>query len=193
MHKIILLGLSFALAMVAGCASTPKKIKDAPGWYTDLPDDDESYLYSATVGESRKADVATKKATIQARAELAQKLGTKVQNLEKLFQEEVGADSDTELLEQFTSVTKTITSETLHGTQQEERKVQTLENGTYRVYVLMSLPIGAANQTMMAKIKANEHLYTRFRASKAFEDLDADIKEYEKARAQEYEKARVQQ
>ena len=186
MHKIILLGLSFAVVLAAGCALIGgPQIKGVPGWYTDLPDDDESYLYSATVGESRKMAVATKKAKTEARAELAQKMGTKVQNLEKLFQEEVGADSDTELLEQFTSITKTITSETLHGTQEEKKEVQTLENGTFRVYVLMSLPIGAANQAMMAKIKANEHLYTRFRASKAFEELDADIKEYERTREQQ--------
>ena len=185
MHKITLLSLSFALVLAAGCALIGgTQITGVPGWYTDLPDDDESYLYSATVGESRKLDVATKKAKTQARAELAQKMATKVQNLDKLFQEEVGAGSDTELLEQFTSVTKTITSETLHGTREEEKDVQELKNGTFRVYVLMSLPIGAANQAMMAKLKANEHLYTRFRASKAFEELDTDIKAYEKARAQ---------
>ena len=45
-----------------------------------------------------------------------------------------------------------------------------------RVYVLMTLPIGSANQALMSKLKANEHLYTRFRASQAFEELDADIK-----------------
>ena len=183
MRKIALLCLSAALAAFAGCASSkPQKVERMPAWYESVPKDTESHLYSATTGESRKMDVAIKKAKTQARAELAQKLGTKVQNLEKLFQEEVGADPDTELLEQFTSVTKTITSETLHGTQEEKKEIQNLENGNFRVYMLMTLPIGEANQAMMARIRANEHLYTRFRASQAFDELDADIKAYEEAR-----------
>ena len=183
MRMKILLCLSAALAAFAGCASSkPQKVERLPTWYETVPKDTESHLYSATMGESRKMDVAIKKAKTQARAELAQKLGTKVQNLEKLFQEEVGADPDTELLEQFTSVTKTITSETLYGTQEEEKEIQNLENGNFRVYMLMTLPIGEANQAMMAKIRANEHLYTRFRASQAFDELDADIQAYEEAR-----------
>ena len=57
--------------------------------------------------------------------------------------------------------------------------MQNLEEGSIRTFVLMSLPIGAANQALMAKLKANEHLYTRFRATQAFEELDAEIKAYE--------------
>ena len=183
MRTTALPGIFLALACFGGCASSkPQKVERMPPWYENVPKDDESHLFSATMGESRKMDVAIKKAKTQARAELAQKLGTKVQNLEKLFQEEVGADPDTELLEQFTSVTKTITSETLHGTQEEEKEIQNLGNGNFRVYMLMTLPIGEANQGMLAKIRANEHLYTRFRASQAFDELDADIKAYEESR-----------
>ena len=94
----------------------------------------------------------------------------------------MGTDAESELLEQFTSVTKTITSETLYGAQEEKKEIQKIGDGMVLVYVLMSLPIGMANQVMMAKLKANEHLYMRFRASQAFEELDADIKVYEAAR-----------
>ena len=181
MSRMILVCLS---AMIAGCASSgkPQKARSVPDWYEKPPAGDESHLYAVAAGESRDMHVATKKAKTQGRADLAQQMGTKVQNLEKLFQEEVGTDADTELLEQFTSVTKTVTSETLHGATEEQKEAQTLENGTFRVYVLMSLPIGEANQAMMAKIKANERLYTRFRASQAFDELDAEIKAYEKTR-----------
>ena len=186
MRNLPLVGLCVVLAMVAGCASTaPKKEKTAPGWYQNPPPGDESHLYAATVSESRRMDVAAKKAKTDGRAELARQMGIKVQNLEKLFQEEVGADAESELLEQFTSVTKTVTSETLHGVQEEEKETQSLEDGRFRVYVLMSLPIGAANQAMLAKLKANEHLYTRFRATQAFEELDAEVKAFEAERAKE--------
>lgn len=183
MRKTVLLCLSAALAALVGCASSkPKKVERLPAWYESVPKDTESHLYSATMGESTRMGVALKKAKAQARADLAQQMGARVQNLEKLFFEEVGTDVQSELLEQFTSVTKIITSETLHSTQEKEKEVQELEDGIVRVYVLMTLPIGSANQALMSKLKANEHLYTRFRASQAFEELDADIKAYETAR-----------
>ena len=41
------------------------------------------------------------------------------------------------------------------------------------------LPIGEANKALMDRIKANKRLYTEFRATKAFEELDEEIKKYE--------------
>jgi len=37
----------------------------------------------------------------------------------------------------------------------------------------------AAYQALMAKIRANQNLYTRFRATEAFEELDKELKAYE--------------
>lgn len=178
MRKILLLVLAISCY---GCASS-LKVGGLPGWYENPPNADAEYLYAAAAGDSRDMEVATKKAKTQTRADLAQQMAIKVNNLEKLFQEEVGEDADTELLEQFTSVTKIVTSETIHGATEEEKEIHQLENGTFRVYVLMSLPIGEANAALMAKIQANKNLYTRFRASQAFEELDKEIKAYEEKR-----------
>ena len=175
MRKIILLVLAICCY---GCASG-LKVKGLPKWYENPPNADAEYLYAAATADSRDMEVATKKAKTQSRADLAQQMAVKVNNLEKLFQEEVGEDADTELLEQFTSTTKIVTSEMIHGATEEEKEIHKLENGTFRVYVLMSLPIGEANAALMAKIQANKNLYTRFRASQAFEELDKEIKAYE--------------
>ena len=47
---------------------------------------------------------------------------------------------------------------------------------------LMELDKGAAKQALMDKVKADANLYTRFRASQAFTDLDAEIKKIEDAK-----------
>ena len=44
----------------------------------------------------------------------------------------------------------------------------------------MELPIGAANAEMLAKIKENERMYTRYRASEAFKELEEEVEKYEK-------------
>jgi hypothetical protein len=50
----------------------------------------------------------------------------------------------------------------------------------YRVYVLIEMPIGEANTALMAKIKANNNVYTRFRASEAFKELEEEVEKYER-------------
>jgi hypothetical protein len=122
--------------------------------------------------------LALQKARATAMTSLAQQLETKLGNLTKQFQEEVGSGEDSELLQQFTSATKAVTSQTLNGARADEQKLKE-ESGMYRAYMLMSLPIGAANQQLMTKLKANQNLYTRFQATKAFEDLDEELKAYE--------------
>ena len=41
------------------------------------------------------------------------------------------------------------------------------------------MPIGEANEQLMNKIKANQNLYTRFRATQAYKELDDEIEKFE--------------
>ena len=126
---------------------------------------------------SRDMQVCLKKAKAEAQMDLAQQMETKLSNLTKQFQEEVGVDEDSELLQQFSSATKVVTDQTLNGARLDKQEILP-ERGIYRAYVLMSLPIGPANQLLMDKLKSNQALYTRFRATQAFEDLDKELKAY---------------
>ena len=122
--------------------------------------------------------LALQKARTTAQTELAQQLGTRLANLTKQFQEEVGLETDSELLTQFSSTTKAVTNETLTGAAVDQQKLVP-EKRIYRAYVLMSLPIGGANQLLMDKIAANQNLYTRFRATQAFDALNAELEALE--------------
>ena len=170
----------FSLVVWGACGSKttnlipepPGEIK-APEWFLSTPTD-PNFLYATASMTSRDMQMAIQKAETQARTSLAQQMETKVANLTKQFQEEVGADEESELLQQFTSATKIVTQQTLSGTRSDEKKIVT-EKGIYRAFVLMSLPIGQANQQLMEKIRANQNLYTRFRATKAYEELNEEI------------------
>ena len=154
-------------------APTPPSKVSTPDWFLSPPSD-PNYLYSAATMTSRDMQMAVQKAETQARTNLAQQMEAKVSNLTKQFQEEVGLGEDSELLQQFTSATKVVTQQTLSGSRTDQKELLE-EKGIYRAYVLMSLPIGTANQQLMEKIKANQNLYTRFRGTKAFEELDQEI------------------
>ena len=180
MRKIILLVLAISCY---GCASSGGHLEPPgqPGWYPKPPNADAEYLYASNLGESRNLGIATEKAKTQCRADLANSMTLKVDNLIKSFRAETGLDSGSETLGQFEEAIKTVAFATLHGVTVQEIKSLQLENGIYRIYVLMSMPIGEASAAMVEKITANERLHTRFRASQAYEELEAEKKAYEEA------------
>lgn len=145
-----------------------------PEWLLKPPADQE-HLYAAASATSRDLQVAMQKARISAQTDLTQQLSTRLANLSKQFQEETGLAEDSALLSQFSSATKAVTQQTLEGARVDQQQLRP-ENEVYRAYVLMSLPLGQANQLLMSKLKANQELYTRFRATQAFGELDRELK-----------------
>jgi hypothetical protein len=176
--------LLVALAIIAtGCASsgrpaTPQEVvSDMPRWYRSVPND-PNFLFAVATAESRDMQLAVNKATADARNGIASQVETRMQGMTKRFQEEVGLGADAQLLDQFTTASRQVVSQTLNGSRVKEQDIKTA-GGTYRAYVLLELPIGVASQALRDRIKANEQMYTRFRASEAFKELDTEVQRYE--------------
>ena len=158
--------------------ATKKTLENLPEWFLQPPINEE-HLSAAASATSRDMQVAILKARNTAQADLAQQLETRMANLTRQFQEETGLGEDSELLTQFSSATKAVTNQTLNGVRTARDKLLS-EKGIYRAYVLMELPLGKANQLLMDKIQSNQHLYTRFRATQAFEELDKELQSFAK-------------
>jgi len=77
----------------------------------------------------------------------------------------------------FSSATKQITAQELQGTTPKEQRYDVNE-GITTAYVLMVLNPDIIHASLK---KGDSKLYERYRASKAFEELDKEIKEYEEA------------
>jgi len=177
------LGVALALVMV-GCASskkldTPQKSKlKAPKWYIENPTDN-NHLYGVATATSLDLQTAVDKAKQDGRVEIARQMDLRIAGLSKRFVEETGLDEDAELLGMFTQVSKSVVSDSLTGSRVADQEVMP-EGGTYRAYVMMEMPIGEANAKFVEKIKSQQRLYTRFRATQAFEELDREVEEYER-------------
>jgi len=174
--------LLVSIAFLASCATTPKAPKTieitVPEFYSNPPTD-PNYLFSPATARSQDLQHAVNTAKEEARIGIAREMRVKIQGLFKRFREETGVGEDAEFLSMETDVSKSVVSETLVGCKTRTQKI--LREGTlYRVYVLMELPIGAANAEMLAKIKENERMYTRYRASQAFKELEEEVEKYEK-------------
>jgi len=173
--SFILLG-GVGLPGCSGPETAPEEtIEEMPDWMTEKPET-ESYLFGTGTAVSEGMQTALDKAKVRARGDLASTLEVRFQGLTEDFQEEVGE----EYLNQFTQAQRTIVNQFLVGTEARETEL-TQEGGRYRAYALMEMPIGKASQELMSKLQQNEELYTRFRASEAFDRLQDQIEKYEKA------------
>ncbi len=158
----------------------------APDWYLNLPTDPNNF-YSVAEAVSNSIQFAADRAKNLARVELANQFQVKITGLFKQFREEVGAPEDAELLQLAMAVSKSVVSEAINGSKLVKQEVREKGNGKklYQAFVLLEMGIGEANSTLMAKVKANKNLYTQFRASKGFQELEKEVEEYEKWKKEE--------
>ena len=126
------------------------------------------------LGESKSLELALQKAKMRGRVELAQLLETKIEAIQKDFIEEVGRADEAQILAQFETTAKTITSQQIQGSVAKELKYETIGD-TITAYALMELD----PKIIMTQLAKEKELYTRFRASQAFEELDKEIQKYE--------------
>lgn len=177
------------LAVVsAGCAgskqptvipqATPQQVvQKLPEWFTSPPTD-QNYFYATATAESRDMQVANDEAELVARNSLGQQMAVKIDGVAKRMVQQTGEPVDATMLKQLEFAQKNIVSTELSGSRTAKREV--VPNGpTFRVYVLMELPVGKANEALLSKLKSDRDMYTRFRATKAFEELDDEVKKYE--------------
>lgn len=186
MRRPVLLAILALLA--TGCAKKPRPgdltpppsrevIRNLPGWYA-RPPVDNNVLYGPATAVSGDLQLAINKAQVEGRSLIAQQLEVKYNALNKRFVEEVGRLNDAQMLDQYTQAYKAVVSQVLYGSRPRQQVLRT-EGGVYRAFVLMELPLGEMAKRLLEQIKAQEQLYTRFRASEAFKELDAEVQRYE--------------
>lgn len=181
MRKSLLTGLIAGLMVMVACSPQPAEqmqedLNQLPEWYTNPPEDNAEFLYATSSALSSRREVARQKASQNATAAIAQKLGSKVEALEKMFTEEITSGSESNFSEAFTSANKTITSQELRGVAIDQVEFQPANNGTqYECFVLLRMPVGDARRALDNALSKEEELYVKFKESKAFEELQKDL------------------
>lgn len=170
--------LVFLLSACGGSKDLAKTdTGDIPEWYLTTPTATD-YIYASASSTSRDMDLAITKASTEARAKIARTMEVKINSMQKKFEEEIGKGENSEFLSQFTQATKTIVSTELSGSQITQKKL-VKDGSNWRAYVLAKYPIGAAQKAFLNKISSENNLYTRFRSTEAFAELEKDVYKYE--------------
>ncbi len=154
-------------------ANNPKGPADLPDWFTNPPEEDDMYIYSVGMGESRKMDLAMDKAKQAGKVELSERISAKVQSQVKSFTQEAGMSENTQIVEFYQSTSKTVTDNTLNGVTVLKRYPYEKKGGTWIAYVQLGLKKDAVSTAVVNVIKNEEALYAEFKASQAFKELEA--------------------
>jgi len=176
------------LVLLIGCGGSKKTVTLTPGptketmenipkWYMEPPTD-PNFIFATGTATSRDMQLARDKAADQARMGIAKTIETKFNGLSKRFQEEVGTGEDAQYLDMFTQATKAVVSTVLSGTTIDKADMKP-EAGVFRAYVLMKMPIGASSDALLNRIKQQEQLYTRFRATQVFDELNEESEKFQ--------------
>lgn len=176
-----------AMVLVAGCAKTKVESEKSP---FDVIQEKANAITAAGglaavgVGTSKTVSLALDKAKTRGRTELAHIMETKVESLKKDFSEEVGTADGAELNELFSAASKHIASQVLRGAVPKDLKYDT-QNGMSTAWALMVVDPSVIADAFANQANTQRNLYTRFRASQAFADLDNEVKKFEEFKKQD--------
>ncbi|OGV62572.1 MAG: hypothetical protein A2498_15820 [Lentisphaerae bacterium RIFOXYC12_FULL_60_16] len=175
--------VAMAVVLMAGCRG-PKAQSDKTifGMMQEKANaiTDAGGLAAVGIGSSRTVNLALDKAKTRGRTELAMILETKVDAMKKDFQEEIGeGQAGSELNALFTAASKNIAHTTLSGSVPKDLKYETGKEGEITAYALMVVDPKVVSDAFANQANSQRNMYTRFRASQAFAELDQEIKKYE--------------
>ena len=86
-------------------------------------------------------------------------------------------DENTQIVEFYQSASQTITNNQLNGITPLKKYPYMKPGGSYIAYALYGLRKDAVNNEVVDLIKNEEALYAEFKASQAFQALDAKVSE----------------
>ena len=178
MKKLIAAIAAVAVAaMMSGCASTPQE--KSASILVEMQMLKTKYIKDKIpaglgIGISKDEQIALEKADQNARVDLAKELDVQVKALTKNFKEEVSGD----IAEHFQTASKSIVDTRMNGATLTDVKVETTEDGQFKIYGVMSLGTDLVSEylkSLQGVEGANEALKNKIRAAadKAYAEIDA--------------------
>jgi hypothetical protein len=155
-------------------------VDDLPSWYTSPPNDEFS-IYAAGAATSADLQFAEDKAILGAKRNLADRINSKLSSKMKEFVSESGAGENTQVQAESERVTSNLITEVNVAGYTVTQKKFVPSGQQYRAYVLLQYPLGGANRILVDQVNKNNVLQGKLRASKAFQELEQDIRDARKA------------
>ena len=159
-----------------------KEINESlPDWYTTASDD--KYFYVPGTAVSDNLQLAIDNATNAAFRDLGKRIDGRLSSKAKSIIKEAGfgenSTSTTETNKVYTVVLKEVD---VSGYEVVKRKMVTLNNGKYRMFVLLKYPLVKTYSSFVEKLKKNSKLrgasLAKIQKTDAYKELEKAVKEY---------------
>lgn len=174
-----ILAIFALLVALAGCSNnmTGDVEVSYPQWWNTQDNADNVCSYGMATKESQTMSIDAAKAN--ALAESARYVETEVKSMLKNYEEEAGVN-DPQILALTQNVVKVISNATFSGVLTGEMMTRkTVDKGEtrYTTYVQLEVPKTEISRNLIENIRNEEALYNQFKASQAFQELDAEFPE----------------
>ncbi|GHB79159.1 hypothetical protein GCM10008107_30830 [Psychrosphaera saromensis] len=187
MNKLTKLSTVIAItAALAACGTTPETPDELnaniPDWVLS-PSVEDGIAAAACVSASGSMTTDKAQATALSRVDLAQQIGTRVQSLDKTYQERIDVDGQAQVGSTFTSVSKQLTEQSLTGSRVIKTSYANFD-GKNQLCVLTALGSSSTKELFASILKDSQRpvtpdqervLYQEFKAYKAQDELDAEL------------------
>jgi hypothetical protein len=177
--RILVIGLILLAMVLVGCGgakapaekSTVQKVYSPDWWETQDPSAEYLYFYGAATKVSEKA--ARTSAKTEAFSNAAQYVKAYVKDMMSDFVQESGSDNPRVL--EFTERVTKVVSDAKFANAVPTKSEVIMEDGKYKVFTQLAVPKDTVNKEMSNAINNEEAMYNEFKATQAFQKLDAEL------------------
>ena len=149
-----------------------EQIGGIPEWFKEQPEDNDN-IFSAGTAVTPDLQFSIDAAVLNAKVILADRINSRMRSQAKQFKAKVGSgDLDASVVSEFERAVKNITADTdVSGYHMAE--VEVVPHGTqYRAFVLLEYSDSEARKILTNRIRKDEMLFNKLRATKAWKELD---------------------
>jgi hypothetical protein len=148
-----------------------RAIDKAPKWMTQLPESNAA-VYANGSAVSREMGMAEEKAKLVALGKICTAAGGEVDKQSKMF---LSDTEDTSVERSESAIRSMCRGVDVSGVEIVEVK-RIAEGARFRTYILVSLPLGEANQLAIRNDRRKAAAGTKARSDRAFDEIDANNK-----------------
>jgi len=157
-----------------------EQIDSIPAWFKEQPED-TSNIFSAGTSVTPDLQFSIDAAVLNAKVILADRINSRMRSQAKQFKAKVGSgDLDASVISEFERAVKNITADTdVSGYHLAE--VEVVPHGTqYRAFVLLEYSDSEARKILTNRLRKDEMLFNKLRATKAWKELDENASKQNK-------------
>ena len=180
--RLSVLLLSVFCILLFACGGSKQVVKQGtevssdspcPSWFYNVPADKDT-LFDVATATSRDLQLAIDKATLDARRNIGSQVENRVKGMAERLRTEVGDDAESQLSTVFETVIQGTVNVTLSGSKVKKQSTKK-EADVWRACVLVSYPVGAANEAFLENMKREKIVNGRQDLQDAIQRMEDEI------------------